>query len=117
MLLTFIGLLILYFAWPALLLVLLFKFFEEVFDFFGFWLIPALFGSWIGLTLLATSSGDPEAKLRTPQQALAASHVLGLSTPTALVLLGVGCLIAGLLQRCIVFARGRRTSSHQKGFK
>lgn len=90
-----LGLVFLYFASPFLVVILAFKLFADIAAWFGLWFAPAIFALWLGLLLLLVAPSDPSMDVMTLQQAVAESHIFGLSTPAALITFGLLCLTTG----------------------
>lgn len=90
-----LGFVLFYFASPFLVVFMAFKLFAEVAAWFGIWFAPAIFALWIGLLLLLVGPSDPNMDVMTLQQAIAESHIAGLSTPFALITFSIICLSCG----------------------
>ncbi|HGC8067026.1 TPA: hypothetical protein ACI1IR_004386 [Yersinia enterocolitica] len=101
MLANLLLLVIFYFASPIILIVLCFKFVGYLAEWFGIFFPPAVFTIWLGAALLITGPSDPDSPFITMPQQIAESHLLGLSTPIALVAFGVLCLVAGAARRLL----------------
>jgi hypothetical protein len=78
---------------PVLALFALFMMLGDIARFYGLWLPPAVFGLAIGVQLQMVGPSDPYATYESLVQAIAGSHVAGVQTPSALIALGVFCLL------------------------
>lgn len=86
--------LLLYFASPIILLYLAWTLFKDLFGYYGLWFLPAVCCLTWGILLKINGPGDPNADFSSIVQVLAGSHILGIETPSALIAIGIFCLVA-----------------------
>lgn len=82
-------LLITFLMLPVMVLWVLSQIFSDLVDYYAGWIYPAVFGTIAGLDLLTVSPSDPDLPYESIMQVIAGSHILGISTPYLLLLVGI----------------------------
>ncbi|ECW9094596.1 hypothetical protein [Escherichia coli] len=103
MLIALFDFLLFLLALPALFVFLLFRFVTDVADYFGFWLIPGVFGLAMGLNLSMVAPSDPDVPFESLMQVVAGSHIAGFETPSVLFVVGIVSLLVPPV--CSLFKR------------
>ncbi|EEH6870598.1 hypothetical protein G0R39_004507 [Salmonella enterica] len=103
MLIALFEFLIFLLALPALIVFLLFRFVADMANYFGFWLIPGVFGLFMGLNLSMVAPSDPDVPFESLVQVIAGSHILGFETPSVLFVVGIVSLLVP--PACSLFKR------------
>ncbi|WP_372172750.1 hypothetical protein [Xanthomonas axonopodis] len=103
MLIALFEFLIFLLALPALIVFLLFAWAVDVADYFGFWLIPGVFGLGMGVNLSMVAPSDPDVPFESLMQVIAGSHIAGFETPSVLFVVGIISLLVP--PACSLFKR------------
>lgn len=103
MLIALLEFLVFLLALPALVVFLLFAWVVDVADYFGFWLIPGVFGLFTGIHLSMVAPSDPDVPFESLMQVIAGSHIAGFETPAVLFVVGIVSLL--VRPACSLFKR------------
>ncbi|MEX3557341.1 MAG: hypothetical protein VB135_02585 [Burkholderia sp.] len=91
--------LVLYFGSPIFLLIMIGFLFKELTEYYGGWMIPAIFGLTMGIMLKISGAGDPNVDFASLTEVVAGSHILDIETPIVLITIGILSLLAKPLYR------------------
>jgi hypothetical protein len=86
---------------PIALVWAMFRLVDDVLQFFGFWVVPAVLSSYFGVYLYLVGPSTPDAAFESIVQWLSGYVVFGLRLPLLLLIAGIGTLLTAATFRTL----------------